>query len=454
MMGDPTLAISSASTEVLSIKQELDQIQDENLKLLTKLQEAKESNATLSNENEFFKKKYTAIQQETAVTGNMYNRLESQLYQYETELGELRQESQTLNRSRRDMEKKLELETISFEKERNSFTEKINQLSGQIKSLQKLKHTPSITRSNTRGSIEEVNGQNSPDTAALLKENRILSKTVKSQDRLISELREEIEKGKQATQEAIARYEHQSLKMAALENEKNQLKQVNQTLMEENESYQVLLHEKTMSGSFMLNPLLQNRFDTIEEEDEVAPLAIEILSAPTSPIAQTFSESNFMVEKLKDDVRLSKDENKTLKDENKALTLYVNKILTRIMESGQMMEVLASDYTAPRNEPLKPSASSVKSRNSLELNVPSIKSAPVTPLRGRANTVYYPPTKISFEEPEEQGSKEESVGKTTRVRRSNSVNASPINGFRAALKRISISGWKAGSGSPQPAPTE
>ncbi|ORY05087.1 hypothetical protein K493DRAFT_311079 [Basidiobolus meristosporus CBS 931.73] len=449
MMGEPAIT-ASLSPEALSIKQELDLVQDENLKLLTKLQEIKENNATLSDENEFFKKKYTAIQQETNTTANMYNRLETQLYQYETELSELRQENQALTRSRRDLEKKRELETISFEKERTTLTEKIGQLSAQVKSLQKLKHSPSISRTGTRESAEEVNEQKTPDVSILLKESKILSKTVKSQDRLILELREEIEKAKQGTQAAISRYEIQSLKMAALENEKNQLKQVNQTLMEENESYQVLLHEKTMSGSFMLNPILQNRFDAIEEEDEVAPLSMEILSAPTTPIVQTFAESNFMVEKLKDDVRVSKDENKTLKDENKALTLYINKILTRIMESGQMMEVLASDYTSPRNELMKPSSSSTKSQDSVERNPPPVKSHPVTPLRGRSNTLYHPPTKVSFEETETPETKDDSPGKATRVRRSNSMSASPINGFRAALKRMSMSGWKAGNSSPQP----
>ncbi|KAK9719984.1 hypothetical protein K7432_004432 [Basidiobolus ranarum] len=454
MMGEPTLTMPSLSPEVLSIQQELDQIQDENIKLLTKLQEFKENNATLTDENEFFKKKYTTIQQETATTANMYNRLETQLYQYETELSELRQDNQTLNRSRRELEKKLELETISFEKERATFTEKINQLSTQVKSLQRLKHTPSIARSGTRESMDEVNEAKAEDISILLKESKILSKTVKSQDRLILELREEIEKVKQGTRAAIARYENQSLKMSALENEKNQLKQVNQTLMEENESYQVLLHEKTMSGSFMLNPLLQNRFDAIEEEDEAAPLALEILSIPTTPIAQTFAESNFMVEKLKDDVKLSKDENKTLKDENKALTLYVNKILTRIMESGQMMEVLASDYTSPRVEPLKPSVSSIKSESSVEHSTPPVKSNPVTPLRGRSNTLYHPPTKVSFDDTESTESKDDSPSKSNRMRRSNSMSASPINGFRAALKRMSMTGWKNGNGSPQPAQTQ
>jgi hypothetical protein len=42
-----------------------------------------------------------------------------------------------------------------------------------------------------------------------------------------------------------------------LENELSQVKHMNQSLMEENESFQRLMFEKTMKGEFMLNPVMQ-----------------------------------------------------------------------------------------------------------------------------------------------------------------------------------------------------
>ena len=42
-----------------------------------------------------------------------------------------------------------------------------------------------------------------------------------------------------------------------LENELSQVKRINRSLMEENEAFQLLLHEKTMEGKFMLNPIMQ-----------------------------------------------------------------------------------------------------------------------------------------------------------------------------------------------------
>lgn len=42
-----------------------------------------------------------------------------------------------------------------------------------------------------------------------------------------------------------------------LENELSQVKHMNQSLMEENESFQRLIFEKTMKGEFMFNPIMQ-----------------------------------------------------------------------------------------------------------------------------------------------------------------------------------------------------
>jgi len=42
-----------------------------------------------------------------------------------------------------------------------------------------------------------------------------------------------------------------------LETELSQVKHMHQSLMEENEEFQLLLHEKTMEGEFVLNPIMQ-----------------------------------------------------------------------------------------------------------------------------------------------------------------------------------------------------
>lgn len=58
-------------------------------------------------------------------------------------------------------------------------------------------------------------------------------------------------------QDQQTQIQQQSLRVEHLELEIANVKQVNRSLMEDNESYQILLHEKTISGEFMMNPIMQ-----------------------------------------------------------------------------------------------------------------------------------------------------------------------------------------------------
>ncbi|KAK9761404.1 hypothetical protein K7432_013727 [Basidiobolus ranarum] len=408
------------SFELFAVSQEMEKIQNENMRLLTQLQEFTDTNNALLEENAFCKKKYSAIQQDVQTARNMYTRLETQLFISDGQLEDLRKENITLVRRSKEIEKKLEMETKEMERERLLTSEKLTSLQTQLRRL-KIRSAPPPARNITPTSDTSSTPAN--EFKDMFRENSILNKTVKSQDKLILELREELEKCKQATQSSVSRCQEYSLRIASLENEKQQIKRVNLTLMEENESYQVLLHEKTMSGSFMLNPILQNRIGSIDEEEEgLGSLAKEILSAPTSPTTADF-DTTYTIEKLRDDIGTFRDENRTLKDENKALALYINKILTRILECGQMEIVLSSDYKAP----------SPKVESEKEL------------LEATADK-----NRVSFEVKEEVT--EKSVNKGGRSRRSHSMSnqntPSPggvTGGFRAAWKRMSVSGWKTGS---------
>lgn len=106
------------------------------------------------------------------------------------------------------------------------------------------------------------------------------------------------------------------MKIEHLENEIANVKQVNRSLMEDNESYQILLHEKTMSGEFMLNPIMQNNrfgsddYDTVDEPRRkessssknglnlAAELNLASVSSGTWESVQKESETNLMVESM------------------------------------------------------------------------------------------------------------------------------------------------------------
>lgn len=111
----------------------------------------------------------------------------------------------------------------------------------------------------------------------------------------------------------------------------------NARLMEDNESFQLLLSEKTLSGDFMRNigggtdrPLSQDEPLNTSLADELGAAADE--------------ESN---------ERRLESEIGSLKDQNKALTLYINKIIERLLQHQGFEAVLSHDQDP---EPPKPAA--------------------------------------------------------------------------------------------------
>lgn len=97
------------------------------------------------------------------------------------------------------------------------------------------------------------------------REAKIAQRTIKAQDKLILDLKNELEKQKTLLQEQQSQSNLQSLKVVHLEHEIANVKQLNRSLQEDNESYQILLHEKTMTGEFMMNPIMQVRSRTQQE---------------------------------------------------------------------------------------------------------------------------------------------------------------------------------------------
>ncbi|KAI8874606.1 hypothetical protein K501DRAFT_102009 [Backusella circina FSU 941] len=89
------------------------------------------------------------------------------------------------------------------------------------------------------------------------REAKIAQRTIKAQDKLILDLKGELEKQKSLLKEHQNETQQQSLKIVHLEHEIQNVKQLNRSLQEDNESYQILLHEKTMNGEFMMNPIMQ-----------------------------------------------------------------------------------------------------------------------------------------------------------------------------------------------------
>ncbi|CAO3589842.1 unnamed protein product [Absidia cylindrospora] len=190
------------------------------------------------------------------------------------------------------------------------------------------------------------------------RESKIAQRTIKAQDKLILDLRAEMEQQKSMVQDRDAHAQRQSLRIQHLDQEIANVKQVNQSLMEDNESYQILLHEKTISGEFMMNPIMQveassDTSNGITQQSSPSSntsggglnLAAELNLANDFEATQKANQVDIAVQKLTDEI-------KTLQDTNRALQLYMNKILMKIIDNKQLEDVLSIDQPKPKPAPI------------------------------------------------------------------------------------------------------
>lgn len=122
----------------------------------------------------------------------------------------------------------------------------------------------------------------------------------------------------------------------------------NAKLTEDNESYQVLLREKTLNGHFSSGSNLLPHLSMSSEEHEMSTKAtladeLEAANSKDDPDYATKLE-----------VEIS-----ALKEQNKALTLYINKIITRLLQSG-------SFETFWENNPAEEGRSTPKNKENAE----------------------------------------------------------------------------------------
>lgn len=110
----------------------------------------------------------------------------------------------------------------------------------------------------------------------------------------------------------------------------------NARLMEDNESYQLLLSEKTLTGDFTKSEFM----GSASNADALS--ALEGRPVGTS-LADELSEAG---EAESDNYRRLEAELKSAKDQNKALTLYINKIIERLLQHQDFEAILdqSSDF--------------------------------------------------------------------------------------------------------------
>lgn len=128
----------------------------------------------------------------------------------------------------------------------------------------------------------------------------------------------------------------------------------NAKLMEDNESYQVLLSEKTLNGDFAKGGIFDATPSSLER---AAPRATPGGSNLADELENAADFDMEYVRKVESDLSAAKDQ-------NKALTLYINKIITRLLQS-ETFETLFENGTLTNESSVKPTTDKAKPTETL-----------------------------------------------------------------------------------------
>lgn len=272
--------------------------------------------------------------------------LEESVHEHTERINDLDHDKKESLRARREMEQIYESERASFTKEREEAQAREEEMQA---SMQRMKEAlaqremragldedgrkPNLSRNSSfRNSLSaspntEAGGQFAPPSSLQRSDSRSSSKLVMQKDKIIESLRMEM------AELQIKTVEMENMgggRLQKLETEMYEVKMQNARLMEENESFQLLLSEKTLNGDFSQSELLR--------APSIAGSRPSSRHAPGNSLADELAGEE--EGETSDEVRRLQAEVNSAKDQNKALTLYINNIISRLLQHDQFEAIL------------------------------------------------------------------------------------------------------------------
>ena len=254
-------------------------------------------------------------------------RLEDRLHQSNRRIEELENDQSQAKRDKREMEDLYETERTAMIQDQAEQKAKVEGLQA---ANQRLKET--LAQREARNSLDGENaqsrtpsggnegGQFAPPSSLQRSNSREASRLVLQKDRVIESLRLELAEAQIKIMEMDSMGGSQ---VHELEKKLLEVKIANARLMEDNESFQLLLSEKTLNGDF-------TKTDAMQQSSGLGSLAEELGR-------EELDESS---EGKTDDARRFEAEIKSLKDQNKALALYIENIIGRLLQHKEFENIL------------------------------------------------------------------------------------------------------------------
>ncbi|KAK5115560.1 hypothetical protein LTR62_001219 [Meristemomyces frigidus] len=304
-------------------------------------------------------KQASVLQMKLDETLSEQGTLEEQVHEHTERIEELENEKKESLRARREMEQIYEEERASSIREREEAAREKEEMRAHIQRMKDretraglgddadgvggggaitggrrqgvVSRTSSFRSQNASPNPQESTGAGfaPPSSAAASSglqrsDSQSRSRLVNQKDRIIEELRLEL------AEMHMKLVEVENMgggRFHQLQKEMYEIKVQNARLMEENESFQLLLTEKTMSGDF-LHP---------GAEVSSRPPSRNPDAGPATSLAEELGSEADSLEgdgAMSEQTRKLGSEVKKLEDQNKALTLYINNIISRLLLSG------------------------------------------------------------------------------------------------------------------------
>ncbi|KAG8629616.1 hypothetical protein KVT40_003481 [Elsinoe batatas] len=273
---------------------------------------------------ENYQRQITLLETHLQASTEDQGKLEETIQESNERIEDLENHKRDSLRSRRELEAIYESDRAASIKFREESQAREDQL---LETIQRLKDTlaqrpppeedrkPGISRTSSflSGASPQIEGGHfAPSSSLHRSDSRSSSRLVLQKDKVIEGLRIELAEAQIRIVEMENRGGPQTQE---LENKLMETRMANARLMEENESFQLLLSEKTLNGDLTHSTLLagHNPHDGIQG----STLADELDNADGENDDET--------------VREYKTRIASLTDENKALTLYINSIISRLL---------------------------------------------------------------------------------------------------------------------------
>ncbi|GAB1315194.1 hypothetical protein MFIFM68171_05404 [Madurella fahalii] len=290
-------------------------------------------------------------------------KLEEKVHENEEQIESLTNEKREAARQKREMENIYEAERSAMMKEKEEMANREEEMQTVIQRLkdslaQRNLDEDRPTRQSVNSSPSIDNGSFAPPSSIHRSDSRNNSKLLLQKDKLIESLRLELAEAQ------IKLVESQNQGGGRLQEVERQLMEArvaNARLMEDNESYQLLLQDRTLKGDFATSDFSYSG-GASANQDALAALEGRTNGTSLADELSGVADNDQHQEHDAETQRRLETELKNVKDQNKALTLYINKIIERLLQHQGFEHILdqTSDFKATpnTNKELPPAPSS------------------------------------------------------------------------------------------------